>query len=171
MSETGSSPSDRRGFLGVTEFRVSRACVATTYRFLRERGALGVEGVVFWPGRREGDRVDVEAAVVPAQTAYKSEAGLRYRVEEDELARFLDAVLDAGLVFPIQVHSHPGEAYHSSLDDEEPAVGTVGGLSIVVPDFAAGPPDPDLWAVYRLRSGEGWVLLDVDARHSLLRIV
>lgn len=164
-------PPDQRGFLGVPEFRVGRSCVAETYRFLRDRGDVGAEGVVFWPGRRSPEGIDVVAPIVPAQTAYRSETGLSYRVDEDELARVLDAIWDAGLVFPIQVHSHPSGAYHSALDDEEPAVGTVGGLSIVVPDFAAGPPDPDHWAVYRLMPGEGWVPLTRTERRSLLRIL
>jgi proteasome lid subunit RPN8/RPN11 len=159
---------DRRGFLGITSFHVSRSCVADTYRFLRERGRRQVEGVVLWPGLRSGDRIDVAEAVVPAQTAYRTEHGLRYEVHEDELARIGDDLSDRGLVLPIQVHSHPGEAYHSELDDARPVVGTVGGLSIVIPDFGFGPRDPELWAVYRLYPGEGWTRLSAAESRVLL---
>lgn len=161
---------DNRGFLGVTSFHVGGTCVADTYRFLRDRGRRRVEGVVLWPGLRTGDRIDVPEALVPRQTAYRTVSGLRYEIHEDELARIGDALMDRGLVLPIQVHSHPGEAYHSEVDDAGPAVGTVGGLSVVVPDFAFGPPDPDLWAVYRLIPREGWVELTPAERRALILI-
>ena len=37
-----------------------------------------------------------------------------------------------------QVHTHPGEAFHSATDDNWPIVSQEGFLSIVIPDFAAG---------------------------------
>jgi len=39
----------------------------------------------------------------------------------------------------IQVHTHPGEAFHSATDDAFPIIHTVGFLSLVIPDFALGP--------------------------------
>jgi hypothetical protein len=35
----------------------------------------------------------------------------------------------------VQVHAHPGEAFHSGTDDAFPVVTTEGGLSIVAPSF------------------------------------
>ena len=151
--------SDLRGFLGVTSIEVNASCVADTYRFLRRAGRKGYEGLVLWPGRLEATRISVDAALIPTQTVFRSENGLGYRVEEDELARIADHIADHGLVLPVQVHSHPSEAYHSEADDADPIVATLGGVSIVVPDFATGPPDPATWAIYRLLPGQGWVEL------------
>lgn len=39
----------------------------------------------------------------------------------------------------IQVHTHPGEAFHSPTDDAYPIIHTPGFLSLVVPRFALGP--------------------------------
>jgi hypothetical protein len=39
----------------------------------------------------------------------------------------------------IQVHTHPGEAFHSPTDDAFPIIHTVGFLSLVIPNFALGP--------------------------------
>src|SRR5260370_111004 len=39
----------------------------------------------------------------------------------------------------IQVHTHPGEAFHSPTDDAYPMIHTVGFLSLVIPNFALGP--------------------------------
>jgi hypothetical protein len=39
----------------------------------------------------------------------------------------------------IQVHTHPGPAFHSPTDDTYPIVHTPGFLSLVIPNFALGP--------------------------------
>jgi len=38
----------------------------------------------------------------------------------------------------VQVHTHPGAAFHSSTDDEYPIVHTPGFLSLVIPNFGLG---------------------------------
>lgn len=38
----------------------------------------------------------------------------------------------------VQVHSHPGDAFHSETDDRWPALNVPGFLSLVIPNFAAG---------------------------------
>jgi hypothetical protein len=38
----------------------------------------------------------------------------------------------------VQVHTHPGDAFHSATDDAYPIIHTVGFLSLVLPDFARG---------------------------------
>ena len=93
-----------------------------------------------------------------------------YRIEEEDLARLADHLADHGLVLPAQVHSHPGDAYHSEADDADPIVATLGGVSIVVPDFASGPVSPSTWAVYRLVPSEGWVELTADEVDDLIVI-
>ncbi len=39
----------------------------------------------------------------------------------------------------VQVHTHPGEAFHSATDDAFPIIHTTGFLSLVIPNFALGP--------------------------------
>lgn len=41
----------------------------------------------------------------------------------------------------VQIHTHPGFAFHSSTDDEWPIVHTPGFLSLVIPRFAQGTAD------------------------------
>jgi len=55
-----------------------------------------------------------------------------------------------------QIHSHPNEAYHSEADDASPIVATIGGVSIVVPRFAADPINLENWAIYRLSPDKRW---------------
>ena len=46
---------------------------------------------------------------------------------------------DHALGIRLQVHTHPAEALHSSIDDEFPIIHTPGFLSLVIPEFALGP--------------------------------
>jgi len=39
----------------------------------------------------------------------------------------------------VQVHSHPGAAFHSATDDRYPIINTPGFLSLVIPEFGLGP--------------------------------
>ena len=39
----------------------------------------------------------------------------------------------------VQVHTHPGKAFHSPVDDAFPVVHTPGFLSLVIPNFGLGP--------------------------------
>jgi hypothetical protein len=39
----------------------------------------------------------------------------------------------------VQVHTHPGEAFHSPTDDEFPIIHKPGFLSLVIPNFGLGP--------------------------------
>ena len=77
------------------------------------------------------------------------------RVEADELHRLNVWLYESAERLAIQVHSHPTEAFHSDTDDTYPIVTTLGGLSLVVPDFARyGVRGPET-ALYRLSSA-GW---------------
>ena len=77
------------------------------------------------------------------------------RVEADELHRLNVWLYENAERLAIQVHSHPTEAFHSDTDDAYPIVTTLGGLSLVVPDFARyGVRGPET-ALYRLSSA-GW---------------
>ena len=70
-----------------------------------------------------------------------------------------------------QLHSHPGEAYHSELDDELPIATTAGCLSLVVPDFAREPFALRRCAVYRLMPGKGWGKLTGAETSRLISVI
>lgn len=122
--------------LDVTRVNVPRRVVERVQVHLRERGALGVEGVALWAGTRNGSVFDVREGVIPAQTAYRTDTGLLYWVDSDELHRVNLWLHEHALTLVAQVHSHPGAAYHSDTDDAYPIVTKLGSLSVVVPDFA-----------------------------------
>jgi hypothetical protein len=113
----------------------------------------------------------VRSTIVPAQRAFRTPEGLYYVVEGSELQRINRHLFRFGLTLGAQVHSHAGAAHHSEADDAYPIVAVLGGLSIVVPDFALAPMQLDSWAVYQLRRGTGWTALTHDDVAGLISIV
>jgi proteasome lid subunit RPN8/RPN11 len=109
------------------------------------------EGLVFWGG------VVCSAASIQVTGLYRiahTPQGWAVRVSNDE-ARWLVRRLhlrDEKLV--AQVHSHPGEAFHSRGDDNRAASFHNGYLSIVAPRFAMAVESPVDCAVYEYTKSE-----------------
>ncbi len=153
----------------VHKISVDSAVVATTLRVLQDFGARGCEGLVLWIGELTQYEAHITRAVVPHQKAIKSEDGVGYFVDGAALFELNRDLADSGLRLIAQVHSHPGEAYHSSADDRYAIVTADGGVSLVVPNFGRAPADPAAWAVYRLHNG-CWHELDSSQAGALLSV-
>lgn len=133
--------------------RVPRHVLEDTKRALSDFGTRGYEGFVLWVGRMAGDVASVVDILVPPQEPLRDERGVGYFVDGRVLLAVNQFLHARRLRLIAQVHSHPGEAYHSAADDRYAVVTREGGLSIVVPDFARGPASLGAWAVYRLTRG------------------
>lgn len=139
----------------ITRFRVPGEVVRRTEEALRDAGAQGYELFVLWSGQRNGEAFDVRTPHVPKQTSYRLTEGLCVRVEGDELHRLNLWLYDASQMLGAQVHAHPQRAYHSDTDNAYPIMATLGGLSIVAPDFCRGGLFSRGTAIYRL-GADGW---------------
>jgi hypothetical protein len=148
----------RPALAAVKLLRVPRRVVAETWRALRMFGGEGNEGLVLWLGRIDATSATIVAALSPPQASIRNETGVGYFVTSETLFELNRSLHRTGLRLIAQVHSHPTEAYHSDTDDAYAIVTADGGFSIVVPDFAAEPPDPRICAFYRLRGG-AWMEL------------
>jgi proteasome lid subunit RPN8/RPN11 len=147
---------------------VPRHVLEETWALLREPGEQGLEGTVLWPGRvLDATTGEVLAAYRPTQVAYRSEHGVAVEIPQEALTDLIAALPD-GVHLLARVHTHPGKAYHSRVDDGNMVIGHIGAVSVVVPDFAAGPPSLDGCSVNRLGADGRWVELDpVHARDCL----
>ena len=156
-------------FDSIREFVVPAGICDGSDDHLREAGLSGNERFILWTGIVQDARFLVRTMHVPKQTAYRTSSGLCVRVEADELHRLNVWLYEHGERLAIQVHTHPTEAYHSDTDDTYPIVTTLGGLSLVVPDFARyGVRGPDT-ALYQL-SQIGWEELSPRPARQLLRM-
>ena len=149
---------------------VPQHVVEQTREFLRDRGDQGAEGVVLWLGEIVDDETGaVLAAYVPEQVAHSSELGVAVEVTQEGLTRLI-AALPEGVFVLIRVHSHPSDAFHSDLDNDNMLISHANAISVVVPNFAREPIVLERCSVNELRHDTGWVELDpatVDARFSV----
>jgi hypothetical protein len=151
----------------VDQWVVTDAQIAATNDALREAGRDGFELFVLWTGVARGKRFDVGHVHVPRQTSFQEEEGLHVRVDGDELHKLNVWLFENGETLGVQVHTHPRKAYHSETDDTYPMVTSMGGLSIVVPNFGdRGVLGPGT-AVYRLGES-GWTRLPSPAADYLI---
>lgn len=141
-----------------------------TRELLAEAGAESLESTVLWVGRITApDSAEVLAAIRPRQVMYRTPEGVGVEVPQDSLFELI-ASLPEGIVVLARVHTHPGAAYHSELDDTNMLIAHDRAISIVVPDFARAPIDLANCSVNELRHGEGWVELDVTTVRDRFRV-
>jgi hypothetical protein len=158
----------QHGFLEIEQFGFKAEVINKAYEFLAHAGKERFEAVALFAGTVSGATALVTEAILPLQKSYKLESGLMYHVEGEELHRINVWLYKNKLKLLGQIHSHPTEAYHSETDDEYPIISTVGGLSIVVPNFARGKMKHDEWAYYRLSQEGQWVEVNFE---SLIKII
>jgi hypothetical protein len=155
-----------RGLLDIETFLVPRRVLEETIEFLREIGLAGYEGFTLWGGKRlEPSIFRFESAVFPEQRASRTERGLLVFVDGAALFEANRALFERGETLAAQVHTHPGDAYHSDVDDRYPLVTLLGAISLVLPNFAKrAPRDMDNWAWYRLARYGEWRPLDASTK-------
>jgi len=136
---------------------------------LRSYGRRGCEGFALWLGEVDGPRATVVELMTPPQRSIKSEGGVGYFLEPETLFTLNRYLSKSGLRLIAQVHSHPGEAYHSQTDDDYAIATKEGNLSLVVPYFARGPAELGAWAIYRLQNGS-WLELPGHRVRDLFRV-
>ncbi|MGD9929329.1 MAG: Mov34/MPN/PAD-1 family protein [Mangrovibacterium sp.] len=159
-----------KGYSNIELIIISNELLARAYNFLRYAGSKGVEGICLFAGNMDDNKFIVKETIIPRQTGYIMEQGLMYAVDSDELRRLSIWLYENNMQLIAQIHSHPTVAYHSEADDRFPIVDTIGGISIVVPNFASGDIDLEEAAIYRLSSNKSWNKLSNKNVNSLFRI-
>jgi hypothetical protein len=160
-----------RGFLDVTEILVPRPAIEEANNHLRYVGSSGLEGFSLWAGVRTGSQFSVRTNIVPKQIGHFVGGGVCVSVGPEELHRINLWLYENQMTLIAQLHSHPGEAYHSETDDTFPIATTVGSVSIVVPNFARQSFAFDRCAIYRLSDRNKWDPLAAAEVSSMFKIV
>ena len=71
---------------------------------------------------------------------------------------------DKGLGVRVQVHTHPGDAFHSATDDAFPLIHEAGFLSLVLPDFALGPIGFERAFLTEIQADGSWKQVPIDQK-------
>jgi hypothetical protein len=138
-------------------FEIPRDVVERTQGHLRLKGREHNEGVVLWRGTFEPPRIT--GVIVPEQV---TSCG-RFVVPLAERQRIARGLVGSGEVIVAQVHSHPREAFHSPVDDEEAIPRRPGSYSLVVPDFAARESILQAAALFQLEQDGSWREIATEA--------
>lgn len=64
----------------------------------------------------------------------------------------------------VQIHTHPGRAFHSPTDDEWPIIHTPGFLSLVIPRYAKGSAELTDAYLAELRQDGTWQEVPINER-------
>ena len=90
------------------------------------------EAVVLWIGTERAGKALVQRMVVPQQLA----SAKHFEVPLDERIRIIRELGNSGEKLLVQLHTHPGRAFHSRVDDRLAIPRHSGAISIVIADFA-----------------------------------
>ncbi len=132
---------------GFERLRVAGDVLPATFRVLRDCGQAESECAVYWTGPGAGNTVD--GVEHPAHTR----SAFGYEVQNDWLTDFWKRLAVTRRSVKVQVHTHPGRAFHSQSDDHWPIVSQAGFISIVLPNFAGQPTLEDAWIGVILSDG------------------
>lgn len=156
--------------VSVESFHVSQDVLRGTLAAVREWAPTGKERFVFWLGEERGRSVEIKDIMVPRQQSFVSRLGAWVDISAQEIRHVDMEAIDRGLVVAGQVHTHPGEAFHSPRDDARSDHMPDGSLSIVIPYLARVEfTDFGAYAVHRKVADGVWHLLDVaEARRIVV---
>jgi hypothetical protein len=117
---------------------------------LQRMGSEGDELFIALSAKIDEDgAVHFRRALVPEQHCHHTPEGLLVTIAGEAIYALSRDCYEQGELLAGQIHAHPGRAYHSGADDALALLRLPGALSIVVPDFAAGPMRPSRWSVHR----------------------
>lgn len=127
---------EREPAVGQRRLVLTRSCLIAAFDLLRAWGERNHEGIVYLLGKTDITSTVAVAAIAPeAQTTYGS-----FEVSTRAMARIVRVAARLGLQVVGQVHTHPGEAYHSEGDLEGMRNRYGGYVSLVLPRYGAGVP-------------------------------
>lgn len=115
-------------------YRVSRDLLARTFDHLRRCGQGRRECQALWIGPWPSPDL-ITSVVHPSHSANAH----GFLLDSGWLNKFWLELASADQGVRVQVHTHPGSAFHSPTDDAYPIIHTPGFLSLVIPNFAMGP--------------------------------
>lgn len=137
---------------------MSQACVDALAACLAPEIRNGQEGIVYLLGQSDGATTVALAAVRPEAQVTRGS----FVVSAPAMAKIVRAAVDRGLQVVGQIHTHPGEAFHSDGDVDGARIAFTGYASVVLPDYGRHLPALTRSAAYVFQAGKGFVALDAS---------
>ena len=144
-------------------YRVPTVVLGETFAELRRCGDGRRECQVLWTSRWD-DITLVDRVVHPKHHA-RSDG---FELDGAWLNIFWQELTVTRSGIRVQIHTHPGRAFHSATDDTWPIIHTPGFLSLVIPRFASGPVAFTGAYLAELREDGGWEEVSISERLAVV---
>jgi len=115
-------------------YRIPQRVLDQTFEHFRRCGAGTRECQTLWTSPWDSPEL-ITDVVHPAHRAH----GGGFVLEDSWITSYWLELAATRAGIRVQIHTHPGAAFHSPTDDEYPIIHTPGFLSLVVPRFGLGP--------------------------------
>lgn len=132
---------------------LTQPCLQAICACLEPEIRRGHEGVAYLLGQTDGTVTLAVATVRPEAVTSPGS----FAVSAPAMAKVVRTATKTGLQLVAQVHTHPGQAYHSDGDVEGARVVYGGFVSAVFPDYGRRLPALDGAAIYMFRSEASFV--------------
>ncbi|MFX0008911.1 MAG: hypothetical protein ACFE9R_01240 [Candidatus Hermodarchaeota archaeon] len=135
----------------INKINLPYSIIEKTINFFRDLGQDSLEACVIWVGEEQHDLFEVRDVWFPRQ----ENTIISYYIPAIEVHYFNVKLNKNNYSAIAQLHTHPGDAFHSTVDDEHTILSLPGSFSIVFPNFGSIPVNAiDKWVVYRLLDGQ-----------------
>jgi len=146
-----------------TRYRVPAAVLDETFVELRRCGLGRRECQVLWTS--PWDNVALISRVVHPQHHARGDG---FELNGAWLTEFWKDLTATRSGIRVQIHTHPGRAFHSATDDGWPIIHTPGFLSLVIPWFANGSVGFTKAFLAELCEDGSWLEVPVTERLELV---
>lgn len=147
----------------IRKFILSQDIIQKTKAALIRAGKLRKEGLVFWSGTLEGEIAYIKTVICPSTIATSVSA----RLDNEGIEYIRNIIKKNNEFLFVQVHSHPGVAFHSDDDNNEAISYKAGFFSIVVPYYGKYMEDLSNCAVFEHIGNSVWK--DIDKNDIKIR--
>ena len=138
------------------DFLMTEGCLEAVCQCIEPDKQKGHEGIAYLYGRTDGYTTVAVGAIRPNAITTKGS----FSVTSVEMARLVREIRSRGLQLISQLHTHPGQAYHSDGDVEGLKLVCDGYVSVVLPNYGALLPTLQGAVFYVYRRGQGFQELD-----------
>ena len=151
----------------INEIKLPYPIMEETLKFFTDYGLYNVEACAIWVGKELENIFEIKEVWFPEQ----KNTMISYYISDIEVHN-INVELNKNRYSAIaQLHTHPGDAFHSSVDEEHTILSLPGSFSIVIPDYGGILISAiDEWVVYRLFKGV-WTLQSKNKVKKLFQIV
>jgi hypothetical protein len=146
----------------VSRFRLPREVLTRTFEQFRKCGCGRRECQALWVGPWS-DPLAITDVIHPKHSGHMG----GFTIDEGWLHQFWLELGRTDRGIRLQVHTHPGEAFHSATDDAYPIIHKPGFLSLVIPNFALGPVGFKDAYLTEIQPDGRWRQADINERIDL----